>query len=571
MSKSDKKVDTPSTVEAIRMASASVLGTTTNLGYPLGSAIGSGSMMEENSEAISMNITPLVFAIRDALQTSEGLEILSMEWDLERIPGPGVLPEQLIVAGGSSEGIGAHVCVLCWEKGVVDPFKIDAHMQSISKKLADIETAVMNNGLAYESEGLPILRSFNDRFNRVTFIDMLDRRFQGSWDSYQIKSEHVDNELLVSMAFRSDFTMLPPGQKITERTLLEFMLPSQNEEALMNHFKHRILTPSGIEALAVKIPEAGRAILNEMNTYAFSIEEVEIANSTTALLKDYLGRQEISHDEIVSLKGQLDEFSSFLSEAVDALEKLMDEHVGSGKTLSLPDHNAELVSQIDLHNDWFVGFRRNVALHLIEQFMKSIRREFFDVAELRAWRLRSISAYFLIYAKRVARYFTRELGQYLLASSARKAFLSALNEFQDEIKSETSSAMDKMLFNKFYAELFAQMNASFDKNSYEGIAHSSVAELVKDINQEMQDAFTRIDIWDLIDFTDIAEITRAEVNAKYSSANSEGGQLTDTGQALIELLSSFEDLVIDIIPNIADTLLSKTLVRRLIDRMIEED
>jgi len=58
MSKPDRKADAPSTVEAIRMASASVIGTTTNLGYPLGSAVGAGSMMEENSDTGVLSCCP---------------------------------------------------------------------------------------------------------------------------------------------------------------------------------------------------------------------------------------------------------------------------------------------------------------------------------------------------------------------------------------------------------------------------------------------------------------------------------------------------------------------------------
>jgi len=130
---SRKKVQAPSTIEAIRMASASVLGISTSRGNPLGSAIGSGSMMEQNSEAVAMNISFLIFAIRDTLRKTEGLEILSLEWNLDRAQGSEVLPEQLSIAGALSNEVSSHVCLLSWEKGIVDPFKIDSHMQGLSK------------------------------------------------------------------------------------------------------------------------------------------------------------------------------------------------------------------------------------------------------------------------------------------------------------------------------------------------------------------------------------------------------------------------------------------------------
>ncbi|MHA2222807.1 MAG: hypothetical protein ACXAAO_12220, partial [Candidatus Thorarchaeota archaeon] len=169
---SDRRdVQITSTVEAIRMASASVLGTSTGMGYPIGSAIGTGNMLEQHSETVSMNIAPLIFSVRDTLMSSEGLELLSIEWDLDRTPGPDVLPEQLVVAGGRDGGVGSHVCVLSWENGVVDPFKIDQYMQVLSKKIADVESAVINNELNYELDGLAILRDFANRLNSVLFVD----------------------------------------------------------------------------------------------------------------------------------------------------------------------------------------------------------------------------------------------------------------------------------------------------------------------------------------------------------------------------------------------------------------
>ncbi|MGD9381655.1 MAG: hypothetical protein PVI03_04350, partial [Candidatus Thorarchaeota archaeon] len=569
MSRSDKKVDTPSTVEAIRMASASVLGTTTNLGYPLGSAVGSGSMMEENSDTVAMNIAPLVFAIRDALLDAEGLELLSLEWDLERKPGPGVLPEQLVVAGGTSEGIGSHVVILSWEKGAVDPFRIDEHMQTLAKKMSDIESAVISNGMSYETHGLPVLRRFNDRLNRVIFVEMLDRRFQASWDSLQLKPEHVDKEVAVTMNFREDFTLLPPGIKIMDRTLLEFFMPRENEDTVLKHFKHRILTPRGLEAIAVKVPEAGRAILNELNIYAYSIEEVDIATATTRIFSEFLGRSEITLRDLHSFKRELGEFVSILSESVESFEKIAEQHVTSGKTLSLPDHKAEILTQIETHDDWFVGFRKNVAQAMTEELMKSVQRGFYDISEVRAWRLGSTVSYFNLYAKRTIRYFSDALNQFLIVTAARQAFLSALNRFQEEMKSSTTEAIDRMLFEKFYVELHSQMNAIFDKVSYEGSEYRNLDEILAIINKDMLEAFERIDIWDLVGFSDVAEIAKSEIASKYA-AGPDSQEISENGKAILAMLETFEDLVLNIIPNVADTLLSKTLVRRVIDEVISE-
>ena len=570
MSKPDRKADAPSTVEAIRMASASVIGTTTNLGYPLGSAVGAGSMMEENSDTVAMNITPLVFAIRDTLNDAEGLELLSLEWDLERRPGPGVLPEQLMVTGGISEGIGSHVVVLSWEKGVVDPFKIDNHMKSLSKKIADVESAVMNTGMSYETQGIPILRRFNDRLNRVIFVEMLDRRFQGSWDSLQVKPEHVDREAIVTMNFRDDFSHLPPGPKITDRTLLEFMLPREKDESLLQHFTHRVLTPTGLDLLAVRVPEVGRAILTELNMYAYSIEEYEIAGAVIELLTQFLGRREVSLNEATSIRQELKEFSELLTETVGAFGTIAEQHVGSGKTLSLDGHKSELLAQVDSQEGVFAGFRRSIVTALVEQMMKSFQREFYDVSELRAWRLRSATSYFILFAGRVAEYFAAEVNQYLLVTSARRAFLSALHDFQEEMKTQSSDSTDQLLFEKFYMELQSQMNAILDKESHEGLSHHRLDDLLKTINKEMVEAFGRIDMWDLIGFSDVAQIAKGAITEKYSGGP-ETEEINETGQALFDILEAFENLVVEIIPNVADTLLSKQLLRRIIDRMVSEN
>ena len=569
MSQKDKKVETPSTVEAIRMASASVLGTTTNLGYPLGSAVGSGSMMEENSDTVAMNITPLIFAIRDALIDAEGLELLSLEWDLERTPGQGVLPEQLVVAGGTSEGIGSHVAILSWEKGAVDPFKIDEHMQILSKKMSDVESAVISNGMSYENHGLPVLRRFNDRLNQVIFVEMLDRRFQASWDSLQLKPEHVDKEVSVTMNFREDFTLLPPGIKVVNRTLLEFFLPRESEETVLRHFKHRLLTPRGLEAVAVKVPEAGRAILNELNTYAYSMEEIDIANAITAVFLEFLGRGDVALSDLHSFRRELDEFLSLLSDSVDSFEKISEEHVGSGKTLSVQDHRKEILTQIDLHDDWFVGFRKNIAQTLAEELMKSVQRGFYDISEVRAWKLRSTVSYFNLYANRTTRYFSDALSQFVVVKAARQAFMSALNRFQEEMKVLNVDATNQMLFEKVYVELHSQMNAIFDKVSYEGSVYRNLDEILSTINEEMLDAFERIEIWDLVEFSDVADIAKGEITGKYSSGL-DAQDVSEDGQALIALLEAFEDLVLNTIPNVADTLLSKTLIRRVIDKVIDE-
>ena len=565
--KSRKEVQTTSTVEAIRMASASVLGSTTGLGYPIGSAIGTGSMLEQNSHTVSMNIAPLIFTIRDTMMSSEGLELLAIEWDLERTPGPGVLPEQLVVAGGSEGGVGSHVCVLSWERGVVDPFKIDSYVKNLSKKIGDIETAIINNEMNYELEGLAVMQKFADRLNSVLFVDMIDRRFQGSWDSFQIKTDHVDVDVVAKMDVYDDFTLLPPSMKISNRRSLDFKVPSS--AASVEHFKHRVLTPSAIEVLTKVIPETGSDILNELNVYAYAIEEADVAAGIIKILKEFLQRDSISLSELSALKGKIEDFVNYLEETVEALDFLVEQHLSSGKNFDVDGHKTSLLADIESNVDRFSGIKKTLADEIVNRFIQSLEREAIGSEEIRAWQLKGTLSYAVAYAKKVTQYFSKELDQYLVVSAAREAFFSALREFRQETITEGIDATDSMLFEKFYAEVQSQLNAAFSKKSYAGTEYSDFTQLMDIITREMIETFKRIDVWNLIGFSDVAEIARSEIQKKYSVPQPDG-PLNENGKAIMDILDNFQSTVVDVIPNVADTILSKQFIRKMIEQADSE-
>ncbi|MHA3962222.1 MAG: hypothetical protein AM325_001675 [Candidatus Thorarchaeota archaeon SMTZ1-45] len=563
-----RDVQAPSTVEAIRMASASVLGTSTGLGYSIGSAIGAGSMLEQHSASVSMNIVPLVFTIRDTLMSSEGLEILSIEWDLDRTPGSDVLPDQLVVAGGSEGGVGSHVCVLSWEKGVVDPFKINEYMKAVSKKISDVESAVINNELNYELEGISVITKFTDRLNSVLFVDMLDRRFQGSWDSLQVKPDHVDVDLVAKLEVVDDFTLLPPGMKIRGRKSLEFKLPNEPDDRLVAHFKHRVLTPSAIEALTKVVPETGQSLLNEINYYAYAVEESELVGGVVKALIEFLGKSEVSLSEIETLRPRIGEFVKILGDSINALEHIVEEHLSSGKTLTIEDHKSSLTSGVSTNSDVSSGTKNNLAICIIDGIMNSVSREFRGAREIRAWELKGTMRYVIAYAKRVLQYFSKELNQYLVTNAAKKAFFTALQEFKKETLQEDIGPTDLTLFDLFYAEIQAQLNAAFSKEAFKGTKYEDFKQLMDLVTRQLIESFKKIDIWNLIGFENVAEIAKREIAIKYAVPDSE--DLTEHGEALMKLLNEFQDLVSDIIPDVADTLLSKPLIRRIIDKMLTE-
>ena len=562
-------VQVPSTVEAIRMASASVLGSTTGLGQPVGSAIGAGSMLEQHSNTVSMNIAPLIFHIRDTIQSSEDLELLAIEWNLERTPGQGVLPEQLIIAGGAEGGVGSHVCLLSWEKGVVDPFKIDSYVKTLSKKIGDIERVVINNDLNFELEGLSVIQKFADRLNSVLFVDMINRQFQGSWDSVQVKKENVDIDAVAQMSFYDDFTILPPRMKIAQRLVFDFKLPTASGD-LVEHFKHRVLTPSALELLTRTIPETGCAILNELNTYAYALEEADIAEGVIGVLTDFLQRDTVTLTDFTSLKSRIDEFVQKFSQTIDALEYLVESHISSGKNLTLAGHRKALQEAVENNPERYEGIKHQLATELIEKFLQSVERESLGTDEIKAWQLKSTLNYAVAYAKRVAQYFSKELNQYLVVSAAREAFFTALRDFRNETITDDMDSTDELLFEKFYAEIQSQLNATFSKRSYKGVQYSDYTELMDSITREMIDSFKRIDVWNLIGFSDIVEIARTEIKKKYSSSQTDES-LNAEGQSILDILNQFDSTVSDVIPDVADTILSKPLVRKMIDQIKTEN
>jgi hypothetical protein len=562
------RAQTPSTVEAIRMASASILATSTGRGFPIGSAIGSGRVMEENSELVAMNVASLIFAIRDPLMNNEGLDLLALEWNLDHPPGSRVLPEQLIVAGGFAQGVGSHVCVLSWERGVVDPFKIDDHMKILSKKISDIEAAVVHSNLPYEEEGLMVLRRFNNRLNSVVFVEMMDRRFQGSWDSLQIKPDHVDSQLHVKMNVREDFTSRPPGPKVASRKEIDFLKPSADESALIEHFKHRLLSPAAVETLTVTIPETGRAILSEINAHAYSSEEIASAGIAVKYLQEYAGQDSVGLTEIGEIVTKSEEYSKLLEEAVAVFEEIVELHISSGKALTVADHKNELVNLITSRSEDLAGTKEQIVTSLAEEMFLSVSRELPGSGEVRAWQLKSMMRYFVAYAKRVVQYFSSELAEYLIVAGSRKVLVAAFNEFKQELIGESEDPTDRLLADKFSAELIAQLNAIFDRKAFEGSRESRVDKLTSEAAAEMVKVFKEIDVWSLVKFADLAETARSDIVKEPSEPTPSGDAASDESQSdIADLLSRYEVLVTETIPDVAQTVLSKSILESTIDNI----
>jgi hypothetical protein len=562
MSSKKHGVQTPSTVEAIRMASASILGTTTSKGYPLGSATGSGSMMEENSESVALSVTPLIFSLRDDILISEGLDMLSLEWDLERPQSQEVLPEHLIIAGGKSGAVASHVCALSWEAGVIDPFRMDTYIGAISKKISDVEKAVLGNSLDYETDGLAVLKRYSDRLNNVTFVEMLDRQFQETWESQKLKLESVDIETVLTYAIRDDYSSNPPGPMIQRRVSSEYRLPVGAEEQLLVHLKNRLVSPKGLETITLRIPDVGREILSELNAYAYSIEEVDIARGTITALSSYLGKNEVRPSELDSLSSQTNQFTDSLSEVSTRLSDILEKHATSGLRLTIQGHHDILSKLVNDGMSSLNALQTCYAQTLLEGMMGSIHREFSDSDEIRAWELKGIFTYFATFTKRVLNYIGREFQEFLLINSVQRVMKETLQEFRDEGEKQSKDKAELLLFHKFFAELYSLLNAIIDRKSFEGSEHRHIEPLVEDITQEISDEFRKIDVWDLVDFTDLAEIARTEIQSRDVA---EGSSISN--ESLITLLTEFETFVSETLPDVGDTFLSRKMLATVIDQI----
>jgi hypothetical protein len=463
------------------------------------------------------------------------------------------------------------VCVLSWEEGIVDPFKIDNHMRGLSKKIADVEAAVVNNNLNYETDGMAILSKFVDRLNRVVFVEMMDRQFKGSWDSIQLKSENIDEEVVIKLQYQDDFTKLPPGMTIVKRTDLRFDSPQLSEIDKIQYFKRRILTPLAIETISSSVASTGRAILSELNTYAYGIEEVDIVLASIAALVQFLGGERAEIRELDSLKKRTNEFATLLIETVDSFEVVIEQHVSSGRTLTLSEHKSKLNSEIESDKPQFDGFKAELAKALVSYMMESVEREFPVDGELRAWQLKSTMRYFVAYAKKVAQYFVLDLQQYLVVGATRRAIFDTMRAFRDEMSNQDMDPTETMLFHKFFDDLYGQLNAVIGKKAFEGSKQDHPAELIRVIVSDIQESFEKVDAWALIRFSDVAQVVRSEIENKHSAGDSEGSvTLSETGIALQNLLSNFEILVVDVVPDVADHLLSKALISETIDAVQDE-
>ncbi len=554
-----------STAEAIRMASASILGTTTSQGNALGSATGSGTKLEENSRLVAMGVVPLVSAYSKRLRDISNVELISIEWDLGSGGSSEILPEHLIVCAGEEDRFSTHTCAVTWEKGVVDPFRLNSHLYRLSAKMKEVEDAILSNQLDYENEGLSVLRQFCERFNLVTFVEMLDRRFQERWDSKKVQQEDVD--LLTSSVteIRTDYSTVPPGLVLTGGTSFKFGLPTASEDQILNHFTKRIISPSSLLSLTKGTAELGRAIIAEINTYAYSTEEVDITRATIAMLVKYLGTDSVPISNLDMIASRIHDFEIMIQSIMNTFSDITDAYIRSGESLTTKGHKKKIVEIVEDSTLKDNELEKAYAKVLIEHLVSSVEKEIKTDNPYRAWMLRSIITYFNYMAKRVHSFFEEELSNYLAARSVKESMFRGLKSFEIAANTDEMDSEDLRVFKKFQKALTNQIDTTVDRKSYEGDA--KIEQLLRVASKEIENEFRKIDIWDLIDFADIAEVARNEME---TMRNDSGEEESLDFTKVSELLARYENLETEIIPDLAEHILSKENIQKLVSSSKED-
>jgi hypothetical protein len=139
-----------------------------------------------------------------------------------------------------------------------------------------------------------------------------------------------------------------------------------------------------------------------------------------------------------------------------------------------------------------------------------------------------------------------------------------LQTFRAESEADGMGPTDLSLFQKFYAELYSLLTAIIDRKSFEESGASRIEALVESITQDISDEFKKIDLWDLIDFTDLAEIARIEIENYESDTNV-------TKETLAALLERFDTFVSETLPDVGDTLLSRNVFVKAINAFESEN
>ncbi len=555
-----RKISSPSTVEEIRRASAAILGYTTRNGASIGGARGAGRELSNRANDVVMSISSIFNMIYDSLLKSAQYELESIEWKIMSESSHSIIPETLLLTRGSSVESSGFLTVLEWERGIVDPRKLILDGDAITRKMNDIDIASEVSGLSDEQKQ-SVLSTFADRFATIIYSNVMDREYQEDYDSKKLRISDVDVDLEVRGTYLEDYSFRPAAsilEKIDQIKLIDpFNVPSKT----LQHLRTRLFGLGAIQNLAIYVPSAGREILDFINKYSYTQEEIDVIKIAIEGFMRYIDFSNLNLKNINTYVNAANEFAEELKMAIESFKDLAEEHLRSGFEGSPDEHITKLQNEIKSRGSEFDGVKRGIALLLAQTFIKSYK-VLDESNKFKAWQLKGTLIYLTSYAQKVASYFPFEIKRFLIMSMTKSIIDNIVNEIviESDDTSSVSDIISERLKNYFDENIFSELG----RVDYYGNFDKDPVEISLEILSRVFDKLNKLKIDDLITLEEFVDISLEKIENDKSIVDRPGVSASDIEDAK-RLLNEIKSRLGGISPYLLDLLSSRETISKLLD------
>ncbi len=557
---SKKSVSSPSTVEEIRRASAAIIGYTTKDGSSIGGARGAGRELSNRAEDVVMSISSIFNFIYESLKKSSQFELESIEWKIMSESSHRIFPETLLLTRGSSLETSGFLTVLEWERGIVDPRKLILDGDAITRKMNDIDIASELSGLS-EDQKLSVLSTFADRFATIIYSNVMDREYQEDYDTRKLRITDVDVDLEVQGSYLEDYSFRPAASIVDKIDNITFLNPFKVKSKALQHLRYRLLGLSAIQNLAVYIPSAGREILEFINKYSYTQEEIDIIKIAVEGFMRFIDFSNLKLTTLDTYFKAANEYAEEFKSASESFKDLVDEHLRSGFEGTPEDHINKLQEEIKSRGSEFDGIKRGIALLFAQNLIKSYK--VLDSSNsFKAWQLKGTLVYFTSYAQKVASYFAYELKRFLIMSMT-KAIIDNITENIQPSFEDTQSVHDIIsdrLKNYFDENIISELG----RVDYYGQFNKTPVEISLNILSRVFEKMNSLKIDDLITLDEFINISLDKIENDSSIVDKPGVSAADIEDAKT-ILNEIKARLSGVSPHILDLLSSRETISRLLD------
>ncbi len=555
-----RKISSPSTVEEIRRASAAILGYTTRNGASIGGARGVGRELSNRANDVVMSISSIFNMIYDSLLKSAQYELESIEWKIMSESSHSIIPETLLLTRGSSVESSGFLTVLEWERGIVDPRKLILDGDAITRKMNDIDIASEVSGLSDEQKQ-SVLSTFADRFATIIYSNVMDREYQEDYDSKKLRISDVDVDLEIRGTYLEDYSFRPAAsilEKIDQIKLIDpFNVPSKS----LQHLRTRLFGLGAIQNLAIYVPSAGREILDFINKYSYTQEEIDVIKIAIEGFMRYIDFSNLNLRNINTYVNAANEFAKELKMAIESFKDLAEEHLRSGFEGGPDEHITKLQNEIKSRGSEFDGVKRGIALLLAQTFIKSYK-VLDESNKFKAWQLKGTLIYLTSYAQKVASYFPFEIKRFLIMSMTKSIIDNIVNEIviESDDTSSVSDIISERLKNYFDENIFSELG----RVDYYGNFDRDPVEISLEILSRVFDKLNKLKIDDLITLEEFVDISLEKIENDKSIVDRPGVSESDIEDAK-RLLNEIKSRLGGISPYLLDLLSSRETISKLLD------